>query len=66
MAAISQFERQTQKRAMMLLANCLPWSILAKAFQGELVPQNPEDEPAGVLLERVRAEKNAAVKNKKR
>jgi len=28
--------------------------ILAKAFRGELVPQNPEDEPASVLLSRLR------------
>ena len=35
-------------------------SILAKAFRGELVPQDPEDEPASVLLERIRAEREAA------
>ncbi len=28
-------------------------SLLAKAFRGELVPQDPEDEPAGKLLERI-------------
>ena len=32
-------------------------SILAKAFRGELVPQDPNDEPAAVLLERIRAER---------
>ncbi|MGK4008926.1 restriction endonuclease subunit S [Sorangium sp. So ce1036] len=32
-------------------------SILAKAFRGELVPQDPNDEPASVLLERLRAER---------
>ena len=37
----------------------LPQSILAKAFRGELVPQDPEDEPARVLLERIRAERRA-------
>ena len=31
-------------------------AILAKAFRGELVPQDPTDEPAGVLLERIKAE----------
>lgn len=34
-------------------------STLAKAFRGELVPQDPNDEPASVLLERIRAEKKA-------
>ena len=35
-------------------------SILAKAFRGELVPQDPNDEPAAVLLERIKAERAAA------
>jgi type I restriction enzyme S subunit len=32
-------------------------SILKKAFEGKLVPQDPNDEPASVLLERIKAEK---------
>lgn len=32
-------------------------AILSKAFRGELVPQDPNDEPASVLLERLRAQK---------
>lgn len=34
-------------------------SILQSAFRGELVPQNPHDEPASSLLERIEAEKEA-------
>ena len=32
-------------------------SVLQEAIQGKLVPQNPNDEPASVLLERIKAEK---------
>jgi type I restriction enzyme, S subunit len=35
----------------------LDQSILARAFRGELVPQDPDDEPASVLLHRIRAER---------
>ena len=35
-------------------------SILAKAFRGELVPQDPNDEPASVLLERIKEERDRA------
>lgn len=37
-------------------------SILERAFRGELVPQDPSDEPASVLLERIRAERAAQPK----
>jgi type I restriction enzyme S subunit len=33
-------------------------SILKRAFEGKLVPQNPNDEPAAVLLEQIKAEKS--------
>lgn len=38
-------------------AAALRQSILRKAFSGQLVPQDPSDEPAGVLLKRAKAEK---------
>lgn len=41
----------------------LPQSILAKAFRGELVPQDPADEPASELLKRIRQEKDADKKS---
>ena len=46
--------RYTTAKAML---DKLPQSILAKAFRGELAPQDPEDEPAGVLAERIRRER---------
>ena len=42
------------------LIDHLDQAVLAKAFRGELVPQDPNDEPASVLLERIRAERGAA------
>jgi type I restriction enzyme S subunit len=45
--------------------NKLNQSILAKAFRGELVPQDPNDEPASVLLERIRAEREKLNTKKK-
>jgi type I restriction enzyme S subunit len=41
-------------------------SVLKAAFEGRLVPQDPTDEPASVLLERIRAERAANPAQKKR
>jgi type I restriction enzyme S subunit len=42
------------------LIDHLDQAVLAKAFRGELVPQDPNDEPASILLVRVKAERQAA------
>ena len=42
------------------LQPALRQSILKKAFAGQLVPQDPNDEPAAALLARLRAEREAS------
>ncbi len=46
-------------------AEALRQSILKKAFSGQLVPQDPNDEPASALLARIKAENAAQPKSKK-
>ena len=46
-------------------AEALRQSILKQAFEGKLVPQDPNDEPASVLLERIRASKAAQAEDNK-
>ena len=46
------------------LSNQLRKSILQEAIQGKLVEQNPDDEPASVLLERIKQEKERLIKEK--
>ena len=43
----------------LLKAEVLRQAILNKAFTGQLVPQNPHDEPASILIERIKAAKTA-------
>lgn len=59
---------EKQYRAAKARTDRLTQASLAKAFRGELVPQDPDDEPADVLLERIqaqRAEYAAAPKKRK-
>ncbi|NMM49838.1 restriction endonuclease subunit S [Marinigracilibium pacificum] len=48
---------ETQYNSLKDKIDNLPQAILQKAFKGELVPQDPNDEPASVLLERIKGEK---------
>ncbi|KAF0145731.1 MAG: type I restriction enzyme S subunit [Nitrospirae bacterium] len=53
---------ETRYKKAKAFVDKLTQSILAKAFRGELVAQDPNDEPASVLLERIRAEKQKSQK----
>jgi type I restriction enzyme S subunit len=55
---------QTVDQTLALSAS-LRQSILKKAFEGRLVPQDPNDEPAEKLLERIKAEKAAVLAKQK-
>ncbi len=46
-------------RAQLARATTLRQAVLKRAFEGKLVPQDPTDEPASVLLDRIRAERAA-------
>lgn len=54
-----------EKEDLQALISVAKSKILDLAIRGQLVPQNPDDEPASVLLERIRAEKEELVKQGK-
>jgi type I restriction enzyme S subunit len=55
-------EIEAQIKQDLLRAKGLRDSVLKRAFAGRLVPQEPNDEPASVLLERIKAEKEIVAK----
>ena len=63
-AAIEQQEREID--SALNQAEMLRQSILKNAFSGQLIPQDPDDEPASILLERIKAEKAARSQNNTR
>lgn len=64
--AFAEIDRlTTEAAAAQRLTDRLDQAVLAKAFRGELVRQDPADEPASVLLDRIRAERAAASKTKR-
>ena len=56
----SEWTTRKQRIDARLRALTPPWditpSLLARAFRGHLVPQDPTDEPAGTMLERIHAQ----------
>ena len=65
--AVSAYDVTYQKTETLNSAfpEALKKSILQEAVQGKLVPQDPSDEPAEALLERIRAEKQRLIKEGK-
>lgn len=61
-ARADRLEAEAARARARALLDRLESAILAKAFRGELVPQDPNDEPASLLLDRIRAERAAAPK----
>jgi len=65
-SAFARIDRlSSEATSARLLVDHLDQAVLAKAFRGELVPQDPADEPASVLLERIGAEREASPKAKR-
>ena len=55
-------EIENQKTLLLEDISAIKSKILDLAIRGKLIPQNPDDEPASVLLERIRTEKEELIK----
>ena len=55
----------TDRKALLSIVSAAKSKILDLAIRGQLVPQDPNDEPASVLLEHIRAEKEELIKQGK-
>lgn len=55
----------TNKKELLSIISCTKTKILDLAIRGQLVPQDPTDEPASVLLERIRTEKEELIRQGK-
>lgn len=58
-------EIDTEEKALMSAVTAVKSKILGLAIRGKLVPQDPNDEPASVLLGRIRSEKEELIKQGK-
>ena len=58
-------EIDTEEKTLISIITAVKSKILDLAIRGKLVPQDPNDEPASVLLERIRAEKEEFIKQGK-
>jgi type I restriction enzyme S subunit len=59
------FELNEEITGQLSLVKQLRQAFLREALQGKLVPQDPSNEPASVLLEKIRAEKEQLIREKK-
>ena len=62
---VRKYRTEVEVEANLKRAARLRQAILSEAFAGRLVPQDPQDEPASVLLERIREDRKEREGRKK-